>query len=396
MIGENLRHLRAFLAVAESGSVTQAAARSYVSQPAVTQAIAKLEALAEVPLFRRSPQGFFPTEAGEILRHRASRAFAMIDPALAEIAPRLPHIATRPQLRALIATSEAQNFSLAARVLGVSQPTVHRAIGQLEREAGLPLFQRGPQGVVPTRACTALARAARLAFAELDQAEAELGELAGREVGRIVIGATPLARSYILPRALATFRAQRPRLGIKVLDGPYSELLRGLRRGEVDFMVGALRDPVPIDDVVQEALFEDTLVILAGRGHPQLDTALDVARLAAFPWLVTRENTPSRTQFDAMFDAAGVAPPREHHRDGLGHPDARDGAGRAPSRVHLAPAGPGRDRARHGPGAAYRGARPLAPHRADLSGGLAADPCAITVDPGDARCRGDMSVFSIA
>lgn len=309
MIGENLRHLRAFLAVAESGSVTQAAARSYVSQPAVTQAIAKLEALAEVPLFRRSPQGFFPTEAGEILRHRASRAFAMIDPALAEIAPRLPHIATRPQLRALIATSEAQNFSLAARVLGVSQPTVHRAIGQLEREAGLPLFQRGPQGVVPTRACTALARAARLAFAELDQAEAELGELAGREVGRIVIGATPLARSYILPRALATFRAQRPRLGIKVLDGPYSELLGGLRRGEVDFMVGALRDPVPIDDVVQEALFEDTLVILAGRGHPQLDTALDVARLAAFPWLVTRENTPSRAQFDAMFDAAGVARP---------------------------------------------------------------------------------------
>lgn len=310
MIGENLRHLRAFLAVAESGSVTQAAAQCYVSQPAVTQAIAKLEVLAEGPLFRRSPQGFFPTEAGEILRHRASRAFALIDPALAEIAPRLPRIATRPQLRALIATSETQNFSLAAKMLEVSQPTVHRAVGQLEREAGQPLFRRGPQGVVCTRVCTVLARAARLAFAELEQARAELAELAGREVGRIVIGATPLARSHILPRALATFRAQRPRLGIKVLDGPYSELLAGLRRGEIDFMVGALRDPLPIEDVAQEVLFDDTLVILAGAGHPLLDVTPDVAELTTFPWLVTRENTPTRSQFDAMFDAAGAPRPQ--------------------------------------------------------------------------------------
>ncbi|MFC2968500.1 LysR family transcriptional regulator [Acidimangrovimonas pyrenivorans] len=309
MIAENLRHLRVFLAVAECGSVTQAAARCYVSQPAVTQAINKLETLSDRPLFQRSPQGFFPTEAGEILRRRAVRAFALIDPALAEIAPRLPRIATRPQLKALVATNETRNFTLAARVLGVSQPTVHRAIAQLEREAAQPLFRRSPQGVMPTRASTALARAARLAFAELAQAEAELGDLAGREVGRIVIGATPLARSHILPRAFAAFRANRPRLGIKVLDGPYSELLAGLRRGEVDFLVGALRDPVPVEDVVQEPLFEDRLVVLAGAEHPLLAAPPDVAQLAAWPWLVPRENTPTRVQFDAMFDAAGIARP---------------------------------------------------------------------------------------
>ncbi|WP_102224592.1 LysR family transcriptional regulator [Acidimangrovimonas sediminis] len=309
MIGANLRHLRVFLAVAEGGSVTRAAALSYLSQPAVTQAIAKLEGQTGGPLFLRNPQGFFPTEAGEVLRRRAVRAFALLDPALTEIAPRLPRIASRPQLRALVAVTEAQNFTLAARALAISQPTVHRAIAQLEREAPQPLFRRSPLGVMPTRACTALARAARLAFAELDQADAELGELAGREVGRIAIGATPLARSHILPRALAAFRARRPRLEIRVLDGPYATLLAALRRGDIDFMVGALRDPAPIDDVVQERVFEDRLVILAGAGHPLMSGRPDVAQLAGYPWLVTRENTPARNQFNAMFDAAGVAPP---------------------------------------------------------------------------------------
>lgn len=310
MIGSNLRHLRVFLAVAKTGSITRAAEMSFVSQPAVTQAISKLETEAGEPLFHRTPQGFFPTRAGEILAQRTTRAMSILDAALTEIAPRLRLTATRPQLQALVAAVEAQNFSLAARRLEISQPTVHRAITQLEREAGRILFQRSLHGIVPVKACVTLARHARLAFAELEQAVAELGELSGREVGEIVIGAMPLSRSYVLPKALAAFRQDRPRMAVRVLDGPYDELLAGLRRGEIDILIGALRDPLPIDDVVQERLFDDTLAILAGPGHPLLDRPAPApADLAQWPWLVARRGTPTRRQFDLLFTAAGVSPP---------------------------------------------------------------------------------------
>ena len=96
-IGSNLRHLRVFLAVAEGGSVTGAAVACRVSQPAVTQALAKLETLAEVPLFDRRPHGRFPTEAGRLLAARVARALALLDTATAEIAPRLSLTATRAQ-----------------------------------------------------------------------------------------------------------------------------------------------------------------------------------------------------------------------------------------------------------------------------------------------------------
>lgn len=302
MISRNLRHLRVFLAVADSGWVTAAAAQCHVSQPAVTQAVNKLEDTAGGSLFQRTRSGFYLTPRGTILAKRVTRVFEILDPSLRAISPRLLVTATSAQLRALIAVQEHENESLAARHLGLAQPTVHRAIAQIEKEAGRPLFDRTSFGLTPTRACRALARAALLAVGELDQAEAEIAELDGGEAGRIVIGALPLSRSVVLPQALVRFRQRRPTLPISVIDGFYDELLTGLRRGEIDVIMGALRHPVPIADVVQERLFDDRLTILCRNNHPlAARNNLSVEDLRDLAWVVPRHGAPTRQQFDACF-----------------------------------------------------------------------------------------------
>ncbi|KGJ06644.1 DNA-binding transcriptional regulator, LysR family [Paracoccus halophilus] len=307
MLVGNLRHLRVFLAVAECGSITQAAVRCFVSQPAVTQAIARLEAEADTALFLRTRHGLFATEAGTLFQNRVARALDRLDGAMSDIAPRLAVTATRPQLAALIATVEAQNFTLAAQRLGIAQPTVHRAITTIEASVGRALFQRSPVGVAPTRQALALALAAQLAFAELDQAVAELADLQGREVGEIVIGSLPLARSHILPQALARFRTSRPRQTIRIVDGLYSDLLAGLRQGGIDLVLGALRESLPVDDVVQERLFDDMLAVLAGPDDPLVATGtVAIEALRARPWLVPRQGTPTRNQFESLFTRAGL------------------------------------------------------------------------------------------
>lgn len=305
----NLRHLRVLLAVAETGAITRAAESCHVSQPAATQAIRKLEGIAGQPLFTRTPHGLFATKAGEALAARVRRALAFLDPALAALAPRLKVTATAAQLQALVAMREAENFTLAARSMGLAQPTLHRAITALEQEAARPLFERTSYGMIATRPAQSLAQAARLAFAELDQAQTDLAELLGREVGRIVIGAMPLSRSYILPRTIARFRERRPFLPIMALDGPYDDLMAALRRGEIDFLVGALREPAPIEDVVQERLFDDLLVMVARLDHPlhALPT-VTIVDLAGYPCVVAIEGTPTRTAFDRLFRTGGLRP----------------------------------------------------------------------------------------
>lgn len=307
-LSRNLRHLRLMLAVVDSGSLSAAAEVCNVSQPAVTRAMAGLEAAAGGALFQRGPQGMSVTERGAVLARRVRRALDLLDPGLDAVAPRLRLTATQAQLRALIAVHDAENFTLAARRLELAQPTVYRAISQLEREAGRALFERTGFGVIPTRQTRGLVQAVMLALAELAQADSDLADLDGGVAGRIVVGALPLARSVLLPRALVRFRAARPDYPVHVVDGPYDDLLAGLRRGEVDMIVGALRDPAPIEDVTQEALFDDRLAVLAGRAHPLAGQAgLTAAQLRGWKWVVPRRGTPSRAQFDAFF--AEVGPP---------------------------------------------------------------------------------------
>lgn len=69
----SLTQLEYFVAVAESGSVTRAAARCAVSQPPLTRQIRALEDELHAPLFRRSARGMALTPEGErLLAHARS------------------------------------------------------------------------------------------------------------------------------------------------------------------------------------------------------------------------------------------------------------------------------------------------------------------------------------
>ncbi len=301
----SIRHLRMFQTLAETHSVTRTAEMCHVSQPAVTQAMGKLERDGGQALFRRSPQGIFLTPAGEVMARRTHRALAFLDAAMGDMSRNIRLHATRAQLAALIAVTEQENFTLAARQLGLAQPTVHRSASMLEQSAGVQFFERTAHGLIATRAARQLSQAARLAFAELDQAETDLAALSGREVGRITVGALPLSRSSLLPAAMLRFRTRHPSFPFEIIEGRYDELLAALRRGEIDMVLGALRIPSPIQDVEQLRLFDDSVAIVARKDHPLArQDRVTVADLHRFPWVIARQGTPIRATLEGLLPPA--------------------------------------------------------------------------------------------
>jgi LysR family transcriptional regulator, regulator for genes of the gallate degradation pathway len=313
----NLRHLHFFREVARLRSISAASQSVHLSQPALTQAMASVERYFGASLLVRSNTGVALTAAGQICAERIERAVGQLNDAVAEIArdsrgrSDRTHLLRAMQLQALAAVVEHRSFTLAARANHVSQPTIHRAARELERTLGVALFEKTSFGVVPTREADRLARRAKLAFREISQARAEVQALGGGEAGHTVIGCMPLARSHFIPSVLLEFSREFPEHALSILEGTYDHLLSALRSGEADFLVGAMRDPVPVADVVQEHLFDDPLAIIVRAGHPlAARKRVSAAVLSQYDWIAPRAGSPLRRQFDAMFTAAGLAPPR--------------------------------------------------------------------------------------
>lgn len=314
----NLRHLDALSVIARVSSMSAAAEQVSLSQPALTQAVGKLERNLEIRLFERQVAGTRPTVPGLAWIIRVERALRYLTQGVrlvrrsARLAP-LDHIERRVsmiQLRALVAVEHCSSYAAAADQIGLSQPAVYRAVQELQDALGAELLVRAGRAVRPTDLASRFVRFVRLMLAEL---RTGLDEIAAGKYGggRISIGTLPMARAVFLPDLLARFAQEHPGASAEVREAPYGELLIALRHGDIDLVIGgAMRYPAPANDVEQESLFDDELFIVGNSNHPlRRNTIVTIQDLLAYPWAVPALGVPMRHNWETLFRTHGVEPP---------------------------------------------------------------------------------------
>ncbi|HET7412818.1 MAG TPA: LysR family transcriptional regulator, partial [Pararhizobium sp.] len=215
---------------------------------------------------------------------------------------------TASQVRVFITIARTGSYSRAAQVLATAEPSLHRVARDLEHSLGRTLYFRSPSGIGTNKAGLELARRWALAQLEIEQGIDEIRALEGAASGRVAIGSLPLARTLILPRAINRACEAHPNANFVIVDGPYDTLVRNLREGVTDFLVGALRLPPPFDDIVQRELLCDPYAVVARKGHPLFaKRQISLCDLAEFKWVIPRQGTPVRKAFEALF-AEGSKP----------------------------------------------------------------------------------------
>lgn len=314
----NLRHLHALSVIARAGSMSAAAEQVSLSQPALTQAIGKLERNLAIRLYERETAGMRPTATGLAWIVRVEHALRYLIQGVrlvrrsVRLAP-LDHIERRVsmiQLRALVAVEHCSSYAAAAEQIGLSQPAVYRAVRELQDALGGELLVRAGRAVRPTDLASRFVRFVRLMLAEL---RTGLGEIAASKHGggRISIGTLPMARAVFLPDLLARFAQEHSGTSVSVREAPYDELLMALRHGDLDLVIGgAMRYPAPANDVEQESLFDDELFIVGNSTHPlRQKTAVSIQDLLGYPWAVPALGVPMRRNWETLFRTHGVEPP---------------------------------------------------------------------------------------
>jgi DNA-binding transcriptional LysR family regulator len=308
-VNVNLRHLKLFESVARLKSVRRGAEECHLSQPAVTQAIAKLEGQIGATLLERRASGTYLNEFGEIIFRRTQRLFAQIDRALDELGvsddqargARIVNRVTRSQIRSLAAIVETGSFARAARALDVTETSLRRAAHKLERSLRTSLYARTAFGVVATPAAAEFARKLKLAMRELDSAVEELEALKGNFDGEIVIGAMLFAGNRLLATVVNEFASTYPNASVRVASGNSEDMLNALRAGEVDFVIGLLPDPAP-EGLVIQPLAETPFVVAARPQHPLVGKPkVTLDDLGRYEWVIGMPGARRRVQFDRLF-----------------------------------------------------------------------------------------------
>ena len=313
-----LRRLFLFDAVCEAGGIGQAAARAGRTQPAVSLAISKLEASFGGQLFERGFGGSELTAEGVILQRRVRRMLDQMERAVANLtgqsaasnAGKICRRLTDTQVRCHIAIANAGSAAEAAQSLGISQPAVHRAARQIEQNVGLSLYRRRVHSVSANPAGTEFARCLSLALYEIAQASEDLAYARGQLTGKVAIGVLPLLPPRLVARAIQRLRERYPAARVTVDEGSHARLLRELRTGVIDIIIGGLREPRLVGSVQETELFADPYVVAVRKGHRLAGQKSIAAHdLADYDWVVPQRNVPRRAVIDSIFARLPVNPP---------------------------------------------------------------------------------------
>src|SRR5215468_3052912 len=210
------------------------------------------------------------------------------------------------------------SMAKAAQQLSVTQPAVSKAIGDLEHTLGVRLLDRRPQGVEPTMYGQALLKRSNAVFDELKQSVRDIEFLSDPTVGEVRFGCQDSIAAAVLPPIMKQFSRQYPRVVLHMeLIGrsPDDAELPSLRQRQIDFAIFRLSTPLMdqkvMDELNVEILFNDQLVVAAGRhSHWARRRKIDLAELITEPWILSGPSSWNYIELAKACRARGIDMPK--------------------------------------------------------------------------------------
>jgi len=190
-------------------------------------------------------------------------------------------------LECLVEVVRQGGFSAAARVLGTTQPTVSKALSQLEHECGARLLDRLGDGVRVTDAGETVLRRATAMLAERDHLRGELAALKGLESGCLRLGLPVLGSSVLFAPLVAEYRRRYPGIEIELHEQGARRLEELMRSGEIE--MGTTLAPVP-GDLDWQLVVDEPLLALLPADHPLAGReTVKLRELADHPFILFEE-----------------------------------------------------------------------------------------------------------
>src|SRR5690606_12012155 len=210
------------------------------------------------------------------------------------------------QLRVFSEVARQLSFSRAAEALHLTPPAVTMQVKELERQVGMPLFDRQGRQVQLTTGGEYFLLYARRLLSTLKDADNVMARFKGVQTGALTVGIISTA-GYFLPQLLALFRAEHPGVDVHLdVTRDITKLMDRLHSNELDLAV--MGRPPREYALRSEAFAPHAMVFVCPAGHPLLSAGHPpVEALAKHPLLVREKGSEIREVLDAYLKQHGSA-----------------------------------------------------------------------------------------
>jgi len=211
-------------------------------------------------------------------------------------------------IRYFLAVAEQGNFTRAAEVLHVSQPTLSQQIKQLEASLNAQLFDRSGRTVTLTDAGVAWKHYAERALQDLQAGARAIHDAEDLQQGTLRLAMTPTFTSYLTAPVVGEFYRRYPGIRLELGEMTQDKIEVLLAQDQLD--LGIAFEPVQSAEIAATRLFEETLNLMVGEGHPLAGRRekLDPEAFARQPLVLLNGDFATRQFIDLFYQRISVRP----------------------------------------------------------------------------------------
>jgi DNA-binding transcriptional LysR family regulator len=209
---------------------------------------------------------------------------------------------TLQQLRILKAIAVEKNFTKAAKLLQLSQPSLSKQIKTLEKNLDILLVNRENNKISLTENGRVFLQYSERILALCEESCRALIDLKNGERGNLTVGASQTIGIYLLPRVLALFTQNYPQINLKVQVNSSKIIAKNVINREIDLAVigGEIPDELK-KDLIVENFVEDEFNLIISKSHPfAIQKKITKEDLYHLNFITLNSNSPSQRFIDNL------------------------------------------------------------------------------------------------
>ena len=209
------------------------------------------------------------------------------------------------QLMYFQTVARLEHMTQAAHQLSIAQPSLSQTIAHLEKELGVPLFDRQGRQIQLNQFGRALLWRVERILGELEEAKQEVADLAGMEYGCISLA---IVIPQILPDLVRAFLADHPHVTFRLFHQHSSQTVQQqLEQGEIDLCITS--PPIEQSGISWMTLMKDTIYLMVPPGHRLAGRqSIDLHEVEHEPFISLKPGHTMRSLTDSFCQQAGFTP----------------------------------------------------------------------------------------